>query len=697
MNLTRLFVLLIAMSVSCGASAVLAADAGRPNIIFIFTDDHCQQSLSAYGSKVNVTPNMDRIAKEGMRFDYCLVTNAICGPARAVIQTGKYSHANGFYRNGNRFDGSQWTFPKALQKAGYQTAVIGKWHLTSDPQGFDHWEVLIGQGPYYNPPMIKNGQRVSHTGYTTEIITDLTLTWLKEQRDKSKPFMLMYQHKAPHREWAPGPKQHHLFKGETIPEPATLFDDYEGRESPARDQDMTIAKTMNARDLKLTPPRNLTPDQLKAWNEAYEEENEAFRKANLQGKDLVRWKYQRYMKDYLKCVAAVDDGIGQVLDHLKETGLDKNTIVIYTSDQGWYLGEHGWFDKRWMYEESLKTPLLVKWPGKVKPGSVNKDMVSNVDFAATFLDMAGAEIPNGLHGRSIVPLLEGDTPDDWRKSFYYHYYEFPGAHSVAKHYGVRTEKHKLIHYYNVGEGGVWELFDLEKDPDELHSVYNDPNYAKVAVNLKEEIKRLQKELGETDPTQPVPGDPSRRNQPKKTFAPGKLELQFALHADKPAALDGKATVKPPKDKIDLEQRSVSVGAWVKPAGKDGVIIAQGGASFGFSLFLKDGKPHFALRDSDELYEISGKSALANDAWSHVVAYLDKDQSLRLLVGGEEVASGKATGIGSLPADVLSIGADTGSFVGEYTDANAFKGELRDVRYYLGAIDAKTLKAGVARP
>ncbi|MEX2217021.1 MAG: sulfatase/phosphatase domain-containing protein [Phycisphaeraceae bacterium] len=700
----RRFVLILAMLLAYSAPLLFAADAkaaGRPNIVFIFTDDHCTQSLSAYGSKINITPHMDRIAKDGMRFDYCLVTNALCGPSRATIQTGKYSHANGFYRNGNRFDGAQWTFPKALQKAGYQTAVIGKWHLESDPQGFDYWDILIGQGPYYNPPMIQNGTRVQRTGYTTEIITDLTLKWLKEQRAKDKPFMLMYQHKAPHREWQPGPKYHAMFKDEKIPEPETLFDDYEGRASPARKQDMTIEKTMTALDLKLVPPRNLNEEQLKAWHEAYDAENEALKKANLTGKDLVRWRYQRYAKDYLKCVAAVDDGIGEVMGYLKAAGLEENTIVIYTTDNGWYIGEHGWFDKRWMYEESLRVPLLVKWPGTVKPGSVNKDMVSNVDFAATMLEMAGAENPGDLHGKSLVPILKGNTPADWRKTFYYHYYEFPGAHSVAKHYGVRSERHKLIHYYTVGSGGVggeWELFDLEKDPDEMRSVYDDPNYDVIKTNLKVELKRLQKELGETEPTKAVPGDPQQRGPgaARREFTPGKLELQFALHADKPAALDGKSTVKPPKDRVDLSQRALSVGAWVKPAGNGGVIIAQGGATYGFSLYLKDGKPVFAIRENDELIEIKGKDALPA-GWSHVAAYIDKDESLHLLVAGAEVATGKGKGITSAPADNISIGADTGSFVGEYPDANHFKGELRDVRYYLGVVDAKTLKEWIGKP
>ena len=462
--------------------------ADRPNILFVFTDDHAAHAISAYGSKINETPNMDRIANEGMLFRNCFVTNSICGPSRAVILTGKYSHLNGFLQNGDRFDGSQQTFPKLLQGAGYQTAMIGKWHLGTDPTGFDYWNVLIGQGPYYNPPMIKNGERVKYTGYTTDIITDLALEWLQEGRDDEQPFMLMYQHKAPHRNWQPGPDFLTMYDGEDIPEPDTLFDDYEGRGSAAMMQEMTVARHLTPNDLKLTTPNNLTPEQLEVWNAAYEPKNEAFEEANLTGDDLVRWKYQRYIKDYLRCVASVDANLGRVLDYLDESGLAENTIVIYSSDQGWYLGDHGWYDKRWMYEESLRMPLLVRWPGVVEPGSENDDIVSNLDFAETFLDIAGADIPDDMQGRSLVPLLEGETPDDWRDSFYYQYYEHPGVHNVHRHFGVRGESHKLIYFPTLDE---WELYDLEKDPDELNSVYGDPAYTSVTANLKDEITRLR--------------------------------------------------------------------------------------------------------------------------------------------------------------------------------------------------------------
>ncbi len=487
--------------------AQASSAAKKPNILFIFTDDHGWQAISAYGSNRNTTPNIDRLAQEGMLFHNCLVTNSICGPSRAVIQTGKHSHLNGFYRNGLKFNGDQQTFPKILQTKGYQTAIIGKWHLESVPQGFDHFDVLLGQGPYYNPPMQttdENGKVIvrKHTGYTTDIITDKSLDWLKS-RDPNKPFMLMYQHKAPHRDWQPAPRYLHKYDDVQIPEPATLFDDYAGRGAPAHTQDMTIAKTMTARDLKLTQPGNFTPEQLAAWNAAYEPKNEAFRKANPQGDDLVRWKYQRYVKDYLRCVDAVDENIGRVLKYLDDNGLADNTVVIYSSDQGWYLGEHGWFDKRWMYEESLKTPLLVRWPGVIKAGSENHDMVSNLDFAETFLDLAGAPIPGDMQGQSLVPLFKGKTPESWRQSFYYHYYEFPGAHSVRKHYGVRTTTHKLIHFYEP-EINEWELYDLQKDPDEMKSVYGDPAYADVEKALKTELERLREhyQVPDQDPTPP---------------------------------------------------------------------------------------------------------------------------------------------------------------------------------------------------
>ncbi|MCA9248574.1 MAG: sulfatase-like hydrolase/transferase, partial [Planctomycetales bacterium] len=394
----------LAAVVTSQTRAAAADKPSRPNVVFIFSDDHAYQALSCYDQRFIKTPNIDRIAQEGVRFDRCYVTNSLCGPMRAVIQTGKYSHVNGFLQNGNRFDGDQWTFPKALQKAGYQTAVVGKWHLGTHqaPQGYNYSEVLVGQGPYYNPPMLldANGdgdrETIKHVGYTTDIITDQALGWLKEKRDPDKPFMLMFQHKAPHREWSPGPAHLHANANPKFPEPATLFEDYSDKVTPRQTQAMTISGHMrDGADLKIDwAPGNLTAEQRERYLAAFREENEAFHKANLQGDDRTRWNYQRYMRIYLASIQSVDDNVGRVLDYLDESGLADNTVVIYCSDQGFYLGEHGWFDKRWVYEESLRTPFLVRWPGKIKPGGVNSaDIVSPVDFAATFCEITGAETP----------------------------------------------------------------------------------------------------------------------------------------------------------------------------------------------------------------------------------------------------------------------------------------------------------------
>lgn len=470
----------------------------QPNIIYIMSDDHASHAMSCYNSKINKTPNLDRIANEGMRFTNSFCTNSICAPCRAVVLTGKYSHINGKIDNSRKaFDGSQQTFPKLLQKADYQTAMIGKWHLRSDPTGFDYWNVLPGQGVYYNPVMIEMGERKKYTGYVTDIITDHALKWLKE-RDPNKPFCLMYHHKAPHRNWQPGPKYLTMYDDVTMPEPDNLFDDYANRGRAAKEQDMTIAKTMNESDLKLTAPRNLTSEQKKLWDAAYNPKNEAFRKANLKGKDLVRWKYQRYIKDYLRCIASVDDNVGRVLDYLDESGLAKDTVVVYTSDQGFYLGDHGWFDKRFMYEESLRMPLLVRYPREIKPGSVSDDIVLNLDFAATFLDYAGVPVPEDIQGRSMRAVLRGKTPKNWRTSMYYHYYEYPAVHSVKRHYGVRTQRYKLIHFYH--DIDEWELYDLKKDPREMKNVYNDPAYADIIQELTEELKRLRQKYKDTTGT-----------------------------------------------------------------------------------------------------------------------------------------------------------------------------------------------------
>jgi arylsulfatase A-like enzyme len=504
--MARCLVRWIAAAAVIGSTA-FAAESRRPNILFIFSDDHAYQAIGAYNDprRLVATPKIDRISREGMRFDRCLVPNSICGPSRATVLTGKYSHHNGFYNNTNsRFDGAQPTFPKMLQSAGYQTALIGKWHLVSDPTGFDEWHILPGQGAYYNPPMIRNGQRVEHEGYVTDIITDLSLEWLKG-RDKSRPFLLMCQHKAPHRNWQPALR--HLDSGKDVlyALPPTLYDDYAGRGKAEHDQDMMLAKTITDADMKLTPPPELVPAQRKLWDAYYEPHNRAYLEQPSTGRDLVAWRYQRYMHDYLACVRAVDESVGHLLDYLDQEGLAENTIVVYTSDQGFYLGEHGWFDKRWIFEESLRTPLLVRWPGVVKPGAVEGRMVSNLDFAGTFLEAAGLPVAHDMDGRSLMPLLKGQVrDDDWRDVFYYEYYEYPDPHRVRPHYGVVTDRYKLVHFYTP-DVDYWELFDRSSDPHELRSVYEDPGYARVVKDLRQRLEVLRRELE-------VPAEP-----PKEAF------------------------------------------------------------------------------------------------------------------------------------------------------------------------------------
>ncbi len=470
----------------------------RPNIVFIFSDDHSYEAVSAYGgrlSKVAPTPNLDRIAKQGIRFDNCFVTNALCGPSRAVIQTGKHSHLNGFMENEHRFDGNQQTFPKLLQKGGYQTAVIGKWHLGTDPQGYDFWNVLPGQGTYYAPDFRTPKGLVAGTPgvYVTEEVVNKSIEWLNNDRDKDKPFMLMVQHKAPHRFWLPPVHLLEEYVSKNYPEPKSLFDDYKGRGTPANTQDMTLRVTMDlALDNKMVPFRQdrMNEAQRKQWNKVYDGIRADVLKKRPQGVDLVRWKYQRYMADYLACIKSLDESVGTMLDYLDESGLADNTVVIYASDQGFFLGEHGWFDKRFMYEESLKTPLLVRWPGVAKAGTVNKQMVSNLDFAQTFLDLAGLDQPSDMQGKSLKPLFEGKKTDAWRDSIYYHYYCFPEYHAVRRHDGVRNSRYKLMHFYDLDE---WELFDLEKDPKEMKSVHDDPEYADALKLMKGELAKLRKQ------------------------------------------------------------------------------------------------------------------------------------------------------------------------------------------------------------
>ena len=498
------------LAISIASVSILSAE-DRPNIVFIFTDDHAPHAIGAYDGwlkSVNPTPNIDKLAAEGMLFVNSFCTNSICGPSRAVIQTGKHSHKNGFMNNGNTFDWNQQTFPKLLQKAGYQTAIYGKSHLKGHPQGYDSWAVLPGQGLYYNPDMITENGQVTIEGYCTDIVTDMAVEFLKEKRDEKKPFMLMVQHKAPHRNWMPALRHLNLYDDIEIPEPATLFDDYKDNAPAARHQELEIDRHMHINYdlfLDLTPDfeelpirtdksawrnmQRMTPEQVKAWRAAYGPKDKAFHDANLTGKELVRWKYQRYAKNYLRSVKGVDESVETIQDTLAELDLDDNTIVIYSSDQGFYIGDHGWYDKRWMYEESLKMPLIVKWPGVTKPGSKTTKMVQNLDYAETFLDIARATIPDDMQGLSLVPLLKGENPIDWRRSIYYHYYEYPSVHMVPRHNGIRTNRYKLLHFYQFDE---WEFYDLKSDPDEYNNLYNNPEYQSLVKRMKNQLNQLEK-------------------------------------------------------------------------------------------------------------------------------------------------------------------------------------------------------------
>lgn len=486
----------------------------KPNIIFIMSDDHAAQALSCYGSKLINTPNIDRIGNEGIRFIRSFVTNSICGPSRACMLTGKYSHINGFRDNQDEFDGSQVTFPKILKKAGYNTSIFGKWHLRTTPTGFDNYEILIEQGDYYNPDFIENGSTIRRTGYVTDLITDKAINYLGKL-DKRKPFCMLVHHKAPHRNWLPNIKHFHDFEDTEFPLPENFHDNYKNRPA-AEAADMRIADMFLSWDMKLNRgfyeketgtggnadfAKNtvenwdevldrMNPEQRKAWDEFYKKRNEEFKKSNLSGKALAVWKYQQYMRDYLRCILSVDENVGKLLDYLDENNLTKNTLVVYTSDQGFYLGEHGWYDKRFMYEESLGMPLVVRYPDMIKAGQVSNEMVLNIDFAPTFLELADAPIPEEIQGKSMSKILEGDAPGNWRKSMYYHYYEYPyGWHNVNKHYGIRTERYKLIHFYS--DIDQWELYDLKKDPHEMNNIIDNPEYADIVENLKKQLKQLQ--------------------------------------------------------------------------------------------------------------------------------------------------------------------------------------------------------------
>lgn len=488
----------------------------RPNILFIMSDDHAYQAISAYGGNLIQTPNIDRIADEGLLFTNACVSNSICAPSRATILTGKHTHINGKIDNHMPFDTTQVTFPQLFQEAGYETAMYGKLHFGNNPKGVDDFMILPGQGHYINPKFITPKGDTIITGYVTDIITDLTLNWLDQKRDKNKPFMLMYLHKAPHRPWWPSPEKFAEFTQKKFPEPQTLFDDYSNRGTAAKTAEMNLyTHMMYNHDSKVRPetieamgevfpkveeypngfygPYNRANAEQKAlYDPILESINQDFKEnwPGMSAEDKMRWKYQRYMQDYLGTISSVDDNVGRVLDYLEESGLEENTIVVYTSDQGFYLGEHGWFDKRFIYDESFKTPLLIKWPNQIKPGTTNKEMVQNLDFAQTFLEAAQIEAPDDMQGESLMPLLTGKDSLWTREAVYYHYYEYPSVHMVKRHYGIVTKEYKLVHfYYDVDE---WELYDRQKDPNEMNNVYNDPDYALVVKELNQQLLELRK-------------------------------------------------------------------------------------------------------------------------------------------------------------------------------------------------------------
>lgn len=514
-SLLKLFLALIPVAMlGCNAAKEEEQASKRPNIIFIMSDDHAYQAISAYDDRLIQTPNIDRIAKMGMLFTNASVTNSICAPSRATILTGKHSHMNGKVDNHFHFDTTNVTFPQLLQEAGYQTAMFGKLHFGNNPKGFDQFKILPGQGAYYNPEFItKNEGNITVDGYVTDIVTDMTLDWLQNERKAEQPFMLMYLHKAPHRSWLMAERHLEEFTTRTFPEPATLFDDYAGRTSPVGEAEMNILKHMSwAGDNKVFPEvmdelgipeigfdkrryeneySRFTPSQEANFMKAYSKVNEDFKKAypSMTDQDKMKWKYQRYMQDYLGTIQAVDENVGRLLDYLEANDLMENTIIVYTSDQGFYLGEHGWYDKRFIYDESFKTPLLVAWPGQVKAGTRSDELVQNLDFAQTFLEAAGVQAPEDMQGESLVPLLTGQQEKWTRDAVYYHYYEYPAEHMVNRHYAIVTKEYKLIHYYYVED--QWELIDRKKDPMELRNVYEDPGYAEIRADLHKRLEALR--------------------------------------------------------------------------------------------------------------------------------------------------------------------------------------------------------------
>lgn len=639
-------------------SALLAHSqgAGKPNIVWIFADDHGYQAIGAYGGrfeKENLTPNIDSIARDGMIFERAYVGNSICSPSRATLLTGKHSHMNGKFDNRVSFNHDQQQFQKILQGNGYQTAMIGKIHIDGAMQGFDYWEVFPGQGRYINPQFITATGRTEYPGHSTDIVTDRALNWLKSEMSDSKPFMLMVHYKAPHRNWLPAERIMKEFRKRTFPEPETLFDDYTGRGTAAHGQDMTIEATMTMKsDLKVTEGSERA---------AYLAEHKPT------GKDLIRWKYQAYMQDYLGCIAGVDENIGRILSYLKESGLDKNTVVMYASDQGFYLGEHGWFDKRFMYEESFRTPLVARWPGVIKPGSHNRDLVQNIDFAETFLDIAGAPIPKEMQGRSLLPLLKGQSPADWRKSLYYHYYEYPAEHAVRRHEGVFDGHHKLIRFYgtDVPDGEEWELFDLDTDPSEMKSIYDDPEKAGTVKALKAELDRLKKQYA-------VPPEDGgleiRQDRQRRTNSAAPETLKFSFQRGP----------VPNSQAPYLSGRGLELRVDFTYSGHDGVLVAQGGASEGYALWIKGGIPQWSVNRSDLGVTVAGVDKLSPG--KHVLSMMQgKDGIATLKLDGQEIAKGSVGGaFGVQPNDSLSVGIDSGSPVADYGRANTYPDEIGQV-------------------
>ena len=662
-------------------SAAALSAASKPNILFIMSDDHAAHAVSAYGSRINQTPGIDRIAKDGMLFTRCFVNNSICTPSRAAILTGKYSHKNGVTVF-NPFDGKQPHLAKYLQQAGYQTAMIGKWHLFTDPTGFDYWNILPGQGLYVDPVMIENGKTNKLKGYVSDLIGDISIEWLKN-RDASKPFCLMSQPKAPHREWTSSPKYTNLFADVDLPLPDTFNDDYKGRSRALPEATMRM-EHLRKTDLKAEVPPGLSTEAEK------------------------KWRYQRYIKDYLRCIASMDENVGRILDYLDQSGLATNTIVIYTSDQGFFLGDHGWFDKRFMYEESLRMPLVIRWPGHIKPSTTNNAMVMNIDFAPTLLEAAGASVPKDMQGRSFLASLDGRKLKDWRTSMYYRYYHYPGDHQVQPHYGVRTDRYKLIYYNKLAE---WELYDLEKDPRELRNVYTDKSYAGTVKKLKTELARLRKDLDDRDQFAEELSNGS-------VFKEVPLELVLRYDFDKvkdgavkdisgkanhgklvggevTTGLRGKALKLAGQGEVevlgrlDSSSKSFTAGAWCKPESGDGVLISQGGGSHGFAIYLRSGLPHFAVRSGGTLAVAAGMEKLPEGEWVHLSGLLMARGEISLRVNGKEVAKAKSAAIAAKPFEKMEIGDDSSNRVSDYGAATAWRGLIEDVRLYWGELDVET--------